>query len=80
MSTTGVDTVVPGRPEDEVPAGLVALEAANDRKRALLTEAAEAAVDTLGDNDFRGKPFSGLVIQSDELFKCAQVIRVVGEA
>ena len=38
MSTTGVDTVVPGRPEDGVPPGLVALEEANDRKRALLAE------------------------------------------
>ncbi|MGY1715590.1 NAD-glutamate dehydrogenase [Geodermatophilus sp. SYSU D01106] len=43
MSTTGVDTVVPGRPEDAAPPGLVALEAANDRKRALLAEAAAAA-------------------------------------
>lgn len=45
MSTTGVDTVVPGRPEDGVPPGLVALEEANDRKRALLAEAADAAAD-----------------------------------
>jgi glutamate dehydrogenase len=47
MSTIGVDTVVPGRPEDEVPPGLVALEAANDRKRDLLAQAADLAVDTL---------------------------------
>ncbi|GAB3306636.1 NAD-glutamate dehydrogenase [Geodermatophilus aquaeductus] len=45
MSTTGVDTVVPGRPEDGVPPGLVALEEANDRKRALLAQAADAAAD-----------------------------------
>ncbi|MGY1606149.1 NAD-glutamate dehydrogenase [Geodermatophilus sp. SYSU D00700] len=49
MSTIGVDTVVPGRPEDEVPPGLVALEAANDRKRALLAEAAAVAADGLDD-------------------------------
>ncbi|MGY1685139.1 NAD-glutamate dehydrogenase [Geodermatophilus sp. SYSU D00867] len=45
MSTTGVDTVVPDRPEDDVPPGLVALEAANEEKRALLAEAARAAAD-----------------------------------
>ncbi|SFO32292.1 glutamate dehydrogenase [Geodermatophilus obscurus] len=42
-----MDTVVPSRPEDGAPPGLVALEAANDRKRELLAEAADAAVGAL---------------------------------
>ncbi|WP_369259547.1 NAD-glutamate dehydrogenase [Geodermatophilus amargosae] len=56
MSTTGADTVVPGRPED-VPPALVALEEANDRKRALLAEAADAAAGSLdGSADGPGLP------------------------
>ncbi|HYO37731.1 MAG TPA: NAD-glutamate dehydrogenase domain-containing protein, partial [Geodermatophilus sp.] len=47
MSTIGVDTVVPGRPEDGAPPGLVALEAANDRKRELLAQAADVAAGAL---------------------------------
>ncbi len=48
MSTTSVGTVVPDRPDDGVPPGMVALEAANDRKRVLLVAAADAAAGSLG--------------------------------
>jgi glutamate dehydrogenase len=64
VSTSGVDTAVPGRPDESgsaappetaapleppPPPELVALEAANDEKRTLLARAAEAAAGTLSE-------------------------------